>query len=64
MKFKNGDRVLVKHQKEMGVLEVVEACDPTDLKRIGGEPVSFYVRVGDNLGYHESSLEHYDSESR
>ena len=59
MKFNKGDSVIVKHQKELGVLTVNDPCDKTDTKRIGGEPVGYYVRVGENnLGYHESSLEH------
>lgn len=57
-KFNTGDKVIVKHQKELGTLIVNEPCVPTNLKRIGGEPIGYYVRVGDdNLGYHESSLE-------
>lgn len=58
MTFTEGEKVVVKHQREMGELVVTNAKDETAIKRIGGEPVGFYVRVGkDNLGYHESSLE-------
>lgn len=56
--FKVGDKVTVKHQKELGVMEVKVSREETSLKRIGGEPVGFYIRVGEqHLGYHASSLE-------
>lgn len=40
---------------------VTNPHDPTDMVRINGEPVGFYVRValkpgGPELGYHEQSL--------
>jgi hypothetical protein len=58
MKFKENDVVYVKHQKELGEFKVVNPCDPTDIKRVGGEAVGYYVRIGsNNLGYHEDSLE-------
>lgn len=58
MAFKEGDSVVVKHQRELGEFTVTNPRDETDTKRIGGEPVGHYVRIGkDNLGYHESSLE-------
>ena len=57
MKFKKDDLVIIKHQREMGVFKVVDPCDPTDIKRVGGVSVGYYVRIGDNhLGYHEDSL--------
>lgn len=56
--MKQGDKVVVKHQPELGELEVKVAKEPTDIKRVGGEPVGYYVRVGEKyLGYHEDSLE-------
>ena len=58
MALKEGDTVIVKHQRELGEFIVTNPCDKTDIKRIGGEPVGHYVRIGkSNLGYHESSLE-------
>lgn len=58
MAFAEGDKVVVKHQRELGELVVTNPMDKTDIKRIGGEPVGHYVRIGEkNLGYHESSLE-------
>jgi len=56
--MKQGDKVMIKHQKELGVFTVSNPCDPTEIKRVGGDPVGYYVRIGeDNLGYHESNLE-------
>jgi len=56
-----GERVIIKHQRDMGVCFVVNSHDPTDMTRIGGQPVGYYVRIDcdtkRNLGYHESSLE-------
>lgn len=58
MAFNKGDTVVVKHQRELGEFIVTNPKDETDIKRIGGDPVGHYVRIGkDNLGYHESSLE-------
>lgn len=58
MSFEVGDKVVVKHQRELGEFTVTNPKDVTDIKRIGGEPVGHYVRIGDNgLGYHEDSLE-------
>lgn len=58
MAFAKGDKVFVKHQRELGEFTVTNPKDVTDIKRIGGEPVGHYVRIGENnLGYHESSLE-------
>lgn len=58
MKFKKDDVVIIKHQKELGEFVVNDPCDQTSIKRVGGEPVGYYVRIGSqNLGYHEESLE-------
>jgi len=60
-KFKEGDKVVVKHQREMGECIVTNPCEQTDMTRIGGEPVGFYVRIdtpkAKNQGYHEENLE-------
>lgn len=60
-KFKEGDKVIIKHQKEVGVCTVTNGHDETSMIHIGGEPVGFYVRVdsskGKNLGYHECNVE-------
>lgn len=60
-RFRIGDTVEVKHDKALGHCKVVNNFDPTDIKRVGGEPVSFYVRIetkdGEVLGYHEENLE-------
>lgn len=62
-----GDKVIVKHQLELGKCVVVDPHDPTDIVRVGngpnkqGKPVGFYVRIdtpkGKAQGYHEASLE-------
>lgn len=58
MAFEEGDKVVVKHQRELGEFTVVNPKDETNIKRIGGKPVGHYVRIGDSaLGYHEDSLE-------
>lgn len=61
--FKKGDPVTVKHQREMGPCTVVNPMDPTDMTRIGGEPVGYYVRIdtpkAKNQGYHADNLEIY-----
>lgn len=46
MKFKKDDVVIIKHQKELGEFVVNDPCDPTSIKRVGGEPVGYYVRIG------------------
>ena len=62
--FRNGDKVIVKHQREMGVCTVVDPHEPTDMLRVGGEPVGFYVRIdtpkAKNQGYHQENLEKVD----
>lgn len=60
--FKINDKVIIKHQKDLGVMTVSIPKDPTDIKRVGsGEPVGYYVRIENerlkNLGYHENNLE-------
>lgn len=60
--FSNGNRVLIKHQPDLGEAKVVDSCVPTDAIRIDGDPVRFYVEIkldrgGKVLRYHESSLE-------
>lgn len=61
--FEKGDKVIVKHQREMGVCIVVNPFDPTDMVRVGrnGKPVGHYVRIdtpkGKSQGYHEENLE-------
>jgi hypothetical protein len=60
--FAEGDKVIVKHQKEMGECVVVNPHEETDMVRVGtGEPVGFYVRIdtakAKNQGYHEQNLE-------
>lgn len=58
MSFVEGEKVVVKHQRELGEFVVTNPRDETVIKRIGGESVGHYVRIGkDNLGYHEASLE-------
>lgn len=60
--FNEGDKVVVKHQREMGECIVVNPYDETDMTRVGtGDPVGFYVRIDTpktkNQGYHENNLE-------
>jgi len=59
-KFKVGDIVTVKQDASVGKCEIVNPCDPTDMKRINGDPVGHYVRIkinsGEILGYHEANL--------
>jgi len=56
--MKKGSIVVIKHQRELGEFEVMVRKDKTDIKRIGGKPVGYYVRIGkDFLGYHEDNLE-------
>jgi hypothetical protein len=63
MKFSKGDKVIIKHQRDIGVCTVTNPYKPTDLVRVGsGEPVGFYVVIdthkgGKNLGYHQENLE-------
>jgi hypothetical protein len=64
MKFAKGDRVLVRHQLDLGVCVVSNPCDPTDAKMItakGEVPVGHYVRIDSEkktgMGYHEDNLE-------
>lgn len=62
MAFRKGQKVIVKHQREMGVCVVVKGKDPTDMVRVGtGEPVGHYVRIdtpkGKYQGYHECNIE-------
>lgn len=48
MKFKTGDRVVIlPHSSEESKVcgTVVNPCDPTDMLRLDGSPVGFYVRV-------------------
>lgn len=68
--FKIGDRVAIiphRGQNDDGSVKEVFATvtnphDPTDMTRLDGSPVGFYVRVIINtrqadLGYHEQSLQ-------
>jgi hypothetical protein len=60
--FAEGDKVIVKHQKEMGECVVVNPYDETDMVRVGtGKPVGFYVSINTpkakEQGYHEENLE-------
>lgn len=64
MKFKAGDQVIIKHQRNLGVCEVLDPCEPTNATFFRGKdlvPVGFYVRIKNGkkkgLGYHEDSLE-------
>lgn len=66
MPFAKGDRVLVRHQLDLGVCVVTDPHEPTDMKRPtkdGEVPVGHYVRIDSpktkkkGLGYHEESLE-------
>jgi hypothetical protein len=68
-----GEQVYVSHQCEAKTKEptiiytVVNPCDPTDMRRITGEPVGYYVRlrrVGapDTVyaeGYHAENVRRY-----
>lgn len=59
-----GDKVRVRHQPDLGVCEVTNPHDPTDMMWWhDGElvPVVYYVRVTDahgrkNLGYHAANI--------
>lgn len=64
MPFAVGDRVLVRHQLDLGVCVVTDPHEPTDMKRPtrdGEVAVGHYVRIDagkrKGLGYHEDSLE-------
>ena len=62
-KFNKGDKVVVKHQPELGVMKVDNPHLPTNVKRVvTKEPVGHYVVVSNDLktnqGYHEENLEH------
>lgn len=58
MAFCEGEKVIIKHQRELGEFTVTNPKEETDIKRVGGDPVGHYVRLGEQgLGYHESSLE-------
>lgn len=63
MKFSKGNRVIIKHQKDLGVCTVSNPYDPTNMVRVGtGEPIEYYVRLDTpdgkkDLGYHEENLE-------
>jgi len=68
IKFRKGSKVVIKHQRELGVCVVVNGYDKTDMVRVGpnpqtpGEPVGHYVRVDvpngrKNEGYHECNIE-------
>jgi len=57
-----GDKVIVKHQKELGECVVVDPHDVTDMTEVGsGKPIGYYVRIdtpkGNNLGYHAWNIE-------
>lgn len=61
--FNKGDKVLVRHQPDLGVCVVADPHEPTDMMMItatGMVPVGHYVRIDagkkKNLGYHEASL--------
>lgn len=64
-KFEVGQRVLVRHQLDLGVCTVINRCDATDMEFLDGDAqtrVGFYVRIDGgkgkkNMGYHEDSLE-------
>ena len=68
--FNEGDKVIVKHQREMGECVVVDPHEETDMKipvgqladgTIEHKEVGFYVRVdtpkAKNQGYHADNLE-------
>jgi hypothetical protein len=68
--FKKGDKVVVKHDKGLGICTVSNPKEKTDMTILtlddGGNtvhvPVNFYVRIDapngkTGLGYHASSLE-------
>lgn len=66
LRFAKGDKVIVKHQRELGECTVVDPHDPTDMVRVGtGKPVGYYVRIdtpkGKNQGYHAENIEHATS---
>jgi len=56
-----GDRVIVKHQQEMGECIVVNPNEQTLMKTISGELVGFYVRIDTpklkNQGYYFENIE-------
>lgn len=64
-KFEVGQRVLVRHQLDLGVCTVSNRCAVTDTEFMDGgllTRVGFYVRIDGgkgkkNMGYHEGSLE-------
>lgn len=65
--FEIDDKVIVKHQREVGVCTVVNPHDPTDMTFVGtGEPVGYYVRIdtpkAKDQGYHPYNLERVKNE--
>lgn len=69
MAISNGDKVIIKHQPELGECIVVNPHDKTDMLLVGsGKPVGYYVRVDTpndkNQGYHYWNIEkvNYDDQ--
>lgn len=65
-RFKVDDKVVVKHQLDLGVCVVVDPQEATTAQHFKGSElvdVVFYVRIdspkSQGLGYHESSLDAY-----
>lgn len=60
--FEEGDKVIIKHQPELGECIVVNPRDESDMVLVGsGKPVGYYVRIDTtkdkNQGYHPWNLE-------
>ena len=61
MKFSIGDKVIIKHQPEIGECIVTNAYDRIDMIMVGGKPVEYYTRIENDkikdAGYHYWNLE-------
>ena len=60
--FNIDDKVIIKHQRELGICTVVNPRDPTNAHPPGRDPVGYYVRVyvdtkRPNEGYWAGNLE-------